>query len=123
MIITSEACLSLLLVFNRPTVQNFLLSWFVCLDYLKLQSVYIYALQARPIVICLLKPYLLAKIRVPTNEKVAGYKQAKSPYKNGFEYVVACFGLLGFPLQDKRGLLLGFPSLMVSGSNNRNVLD
>ena len=74
-IITSEACLGLLLVFNRTTVQNYMLS---CLFGLSDTSVGLYLRFARLIIVRLLRHHPLAKVTLPSNEKVAEYKQAIS---------------------------------------------
>ena len=72
-IITSEACLALLLVYNRTTVPNFMLS---VLFGVTGTAVTVYIRFARSIVIHLLSNHPLAQITLPTNEKVAEYKQA-----------------------------------------------
>jgi hypothetical protein len=72
-IITSDACLALLLVYSRTTVPNFMLS---CLFGLSGSAVCIYIRFARLIVIRLLQNHPIAKITLPTNDKVAEYKQA-----------------------------------------------
>ena len=74
-ILKSEACLALLLVFNRTTVPDFMLS---CLFGITGTAVSIYVRFARSIVIHLLSDHPLAKIALPTNEKVAEYKQVIS---------------------------------------------
>jgi hypothetical protein len=72
-IITSDACLALLLVYSRTTVPNFMLS---VLFGLSGTAVSLYIRFARLIVIHLLQNHPLAKITLPTNEEVAEYKLA-----------------------------------------------
>ena len=72
-IITSDTCLGLLLVYNRTTVTIYTLS---CLFGVSSTAVSLYTRFARLIVLRILKYHPDAKITLPSNQKVAEYKQA-----------------------------------------------
>jgi hypothetical protein len=90
-IVTSEACLGLLLVFNRTTAPCHMLS---CLFGISGTAVSVYVRFARLILLRLLKHHPTAKVALPTNEKVAEYKQAiSSKYPRLKNVYCVCDGL------------------------------